>query len=239
MHLALRFVRNRRASVMTGFSAILRKDLRLELRSGESTIAMIALSLLILVVMVFALDPIGGVRDAATAAGALWVAMIFAGMLGSTRALLAERDNGCLRALLLSPLDRGALYFAKLAAAFIFMAIAEAAAIVLMVLFFNLDFDSRLLRLLPIVGLGALGFSALSTFLAAISGRIRAGDLLLPLLAVPMFVPALIAGVKASSATLTGAPFEARAQWLKILIAFDVIFLATGFLLFEHVIGED
>lgn len=224
---------------MTGFAAILRKDLRLELRSGESTIALIALSLLILVVMVFALDPVGGVRDAATAAGALWVAMIFAGMIGSTRALLAERDNGCLRALLLSPLDRGALYLAKLAAAFIFMAIAEAAAIVMMVLFFNLDFDSRLLRLLPIIGLGALGFSALSTLLAAISGRIRAGDLLLPLLAVPMFVPALIAGVKASSATLTGAPFASSAQWLKILVAFDVIFLATGFLLFEHVIGED
>jgi heme exporter protein B len=224
---------------MAGFVAILRKDLRLELRSGESTIALIALSLLILVVLVFALDPVGGVRDAATAAGALWVAMIFAGMIGSTRALLAERDNGCLRALILSPLDRGALYLAKLAAAFIFMAIAEAAAIMLMVLFFNLDFDSRLLRLLPIIGLGALGFSALSTLLAAISGRIRAGDLLLPLLAVPMFVPALIAGVKASGAALTGASFGASAQWLKILIAFDVIFLTTGYLLFEHVIGED
>jgi heme exporter protein B len=224
---------------MTGFSAILRKDLRLELRSGESTIALVALSLLILVVLVFALDPVGGVRDAATAAGALWVAMIFAGVIGSTRALLAERDNGCIRALLVSPLDRGALYLAKLAAAFIFMAIAEAAAIVLMVLFFNLNFDSRLLRLLPIMGLGALGFSALSTLLAAISGRLRAGDLLLPLLAVPMFVPALIAGVKASGAALTGAPFGASAQWLKILIAFDVIFLTSGYLLFEHVIGED
>jgi heme exporter protein B len=224
---------------MTGFSVILRKDLRLEMRSGESTIALVALSLLILVVLVFALDPVGGVRDAATAAGALWVAMIFAGVIGSTRALLAERDNGCLRALIASPLDRGALYLAKLAAAFIFMAIAEAAAIVLMVLFFNLDFDSRLLRLLPIIGLGALGFSALSTLLAAISGRLRAGDLLLPLLAVPMFVPALIAGVKASGAALTGASFGASAQWLKILIAFDVIFLTSGYLLFEHVIGED
>jgi heme exporter protein B len=224
---------------MTGFSAILRKDLRLELRSGESTIALVALSLLILVVLVFALDPVGGVRDAATAAGALWVAMIFAGVIGSTRALLAERDNGCIRALIVSPLDRGALYLAKLAAAFIFMAIAEAAAIVLMVLFFNLNFDSRLLRLLPIIALGALGFSALSTLLAAISGRLRAGDLLLPLLAVPMFVPALIAGVKASGAALTGASFGASAQWLKVLIAFDVIFLTSGYLLFEHVIGED
>jgi len=224
---------------MGGFVAILRKDLLLEMRSGESTIAMIALSLLILVVMVFALDPAGGVRDAGTAAGALWVALIFAGTIGSTRALLAERDNGCIRALILSPLDRGALYIGKLVAAFIFMALAEAAAVVLMVLFFNLDFDARLLRLAPIIALGALGFSALSTLLAAISGRIRGGDLLLPLIAVPMFVPALIAGVKASGAALSGAPFDAFAQWLKILIAFDVIFLAVGFLLFEHVVTED
>jgi heme exporter protein B len=108
-----------------------------------------------------------------------------------------------------------------------------------MVLFFNLDFDSRLLRLAPIIALGALGFSALATLLTAISGRIRAGDLLLPLLAVPMFVPALVAGVKASSAALTGAPFDAFTQWIKILVAFDVIFLTTGYLLFEHAIGED
>jgi heme exporter protein B len=126
---------------MAGFVAVLRKDLRLELRTGESTIALVALSLLILVVLVFALDPVGGVRDAATAAGALWVALIFAGMVGSTRAMLSERDHGCIRALLLSPIDRGALYAAKLLAAFIFMAVAEAAAVLLMVLFFNLDFD--------------------------------------------------------------------------------------------------
>jgi heme exporter protein B len=224
---------------MAGFVAILRKDLRLEARSGESTIALVALSLLILVVMVFALDPVGGVRDAATAAGALWVALIFAGMIGATRALLAERENGCIRALILSPLDRGALFAAKLVASFIFMAIAEVAAVILMVLFFNLNFDSRLLRLAPVIALGALGFSALSTLLAAISGRIRAGDLLLPLLAVPMFVPALIAGVKASAAAIAGVPFGAFSQWLRILIAFDVIFLATGYLLFEHVVGED
>jgi heme exporter protein B len=224
---------------MTGFAAVLRKDLRLELRSGESIVALVALSLLILVVMVFALDPAGGVRDAATAAGALWVALIFAGVIGSSRVLLAERDNGCIRALVLSPIDRGALYWAKLTAAFIFMVIAEVAAIVLMVLFFNLDFDERLLRMAPIIALGALGFAALSTLLAEITGRVRAGDLLLPLLAVPIFVPALIAGVKASGAALGGASFGAIAQWLKILIVFDVLFLSAGYLLFEYVIGEE
>ncbi|HVC45149.1 MAG TPA: heme exporter protein CcmB [Candidatus Binataceae bacterium] len=224
---------------MAGFAAVLRKDLRLELRGGESLVALVALSLLILVVMVFALDPAGGVRDAATAAGALWVALILAGVIGSSRVLLAERDNGCIRALIASPLDRGALYWAKLTAAFIFMAIAEAAAIVLMVLFFNLDFDWRLMRMAPVIALGALGFAALATLLAAITGRVRAGDMLLPLLAIPLFVPALIAGVKASGAALAGAPFAAIAQWLKILVAFDVLFVSAGSLLFEYVIGEE
>lgn len=222
---------------MAAFAAILRKDLRLELRGGESTISLIAMSLLILVALVFALNPAGG--DSGAAAGALWVAMIFSGMLGSTRALLAERDNGCIRALLLSPADRTAIYCAKLSAAFIFMAAAECAAVIILALFFNLAFDMRIVRLAPILALGALGFSALATLLAAISGRMRAGDLLLPMLAVPMFVPALIAGVKASGAALGGAPFADFAQWTKILIAFDVLFLGAGYLLFEHVIGEE
>ena len=165
--------------------------------------------------------------------------MIFSGMLGATRALSAERENGCIRALLLSPVDPATLYAAKLAAAFIFMAVAEVAAILMMVLFFNLDFDARIIRLVPVILLGALGFAALATLLAAISGRTRAGDLLLPMLAVPMFVPALIAGVKASAAALAGEPIAAMGAWLKILLAFNVLFVASGYLLFEFVAGED
>ncbi len=222
---------------MAAMLVILRKDLRLELRSGLSTMALVSLSLLILVVLVFALP--ASVVGAEPAAGALGVAMILSGMLGATRALSAERENGCIRALLRSPVDPATLYAAKLAAAFIFMAVAEIAAILMMVLFFNLDFDLRIIRLAPVIMLGALGFAALATLLAAISGRTHAGDLLLPMLAVPMFVPALIAGVKASSAALAGEPIAAMGAWLKILVAFDVLFVASGYLLFEFVAGED
>jgi heme exporter protein B len=223
---------------MGAFAAILRKDLRLEIRSGQSTIALFALSLLIMVVLVFALspEPRDRVHDAA---GALWVALVFAGMLGATRCILAENENGCMRALALSPVDPAALYGAKLAAAFVFMAVAEWAAVILIVLFFNLDFGAELLSLAPSLLLGTLGFSALATLLAAISGRTRAGDLLLPLLAVPIFIPALIAGVKASEAALSGAPLLDSRQWLGILVAFDVLFVTLGAILFEHVIGED
>ena len=224
---------------MNSFAAVLRKDLMLEVRGGQSTVALGALSLLVLVVLVFAFDPGGGEQGAAAAAGALWVALVFSGMLGATRAVSAENENGCLRALLLSPLDRAALYAAKLAAAFIFMAVAEAASIVLMVLFFNLDFDVRLIRLAPALAMGTLGFAALATLLATIQVRARLGDLMLALLAVPLFVPALIAGVKASDAALAGLPFQAFAQWLKILAACDILFLTAGYLLFEKVIMED
>jgi heme exporter protein B len=224
---------------MRRFSAVLRKDLRLELRSGESTIALVAIALLMLIVLVFALNPAGGTRDAAMAAGALWIALIFAGMIGAGRALLAERDNGCIRALLLSPIDPATLYCAKLTAAFIFMAVAEIATVAMMVLFFNLSFDVRLLRLAPLIALGTLGFAALATLLAAITGRVRAGDLLLPILIVPLFVPALIAGVKGSGAALAGARLADLTQWLKILVAFDVLFLTAGYLLFDYVAGED
>ncbi len=224
---------------MDAFLALIRKDLRLELRAGESVLTLVALSLLILVVMVFALNAGAGPNNAETAAGALWVALIFAGTMGATRTLLAERENGCICAILLSPTDPAILFFAKLAAGFLFMMIAAIAAVVLLVLFFNLDFDIRVARLAPPLILGALGFAALATLLAGISGRVRTGDLLLPLLAVPMFVPALIAGVKASTIALAGMPLSSAAQWLKILTAFDMLFLGAGYLLFEFVMGED
>ena len=219
------------------FTAILRKDLRLELRTGESTITLVFLSLLVLTVLTFALDAPAG--DPAIAAGALWVAMIFAGTIGATRALIAEWQNGCVRALLLSPADRAAIYCSKLVASFVFMALAEIAAMVLLVLFFNLDFGIRLVRIAPVLAMGALGFAALATLLATIQVQIRVGDLLLPLLAIPVFVPALIAGVKATNAALAGLPFSGFTQWLKILGACDILFLAGGYLLFEQVISGD
>ncbi len=223
---------------MSAFAAVIRKDLRLELRGGQSIIALLAMSMLVLVVLVFALDA-ARVRGADSAAGALWVAMVFSGVVGATRALSAERENGAIRGLLLSPLDPATLYAAKLAVAFIFMAVAEAGAVILMVLFFNLEFNASLISLTPILMLGALGFSALATLLSAATGHTRAGEMILPILAVPMFAPALIAGVKASSAALSGAPLASMGDWLRIMIAFDVLFITAGYLLFEHVVGED
>jgi heme exporter protein B len=223
---------------MSAFVAILRKDLILELRGGRSTRALVSLALLVLVVLTFALDrTVAG--GPASAAGALWIALVFAGMLGATRVMVAEHENGCLRALLLSPVDRAILYAAKLTASATFMIAAAVAATVMAMVFFNLEVSGSLATLAFALVLGALGFSALATLLATISMRAQGGELLLPLLIVPLFVPALIAGVKASAAALSGAGLAAASQWVGILVAFDVLFIAAGYLLFEHVVGEE
>ncbi len=219
---------------MAGYAAIVKKDLMLEVRGGRITTVLVSLALLVLVVLVFAFDR-AVAQGPDTAAGALWIALVFAGMLGATRVVLSEQENGCLRALLLSPLDRATIYAAKLTASFGFMVGAAIAATILAMLFFNLEFSMSLAALI----LGALGFSALATLLAVIAARARGGELLLPLLIVPLFVPALIAGVKASAAVLSGAALATSRDWVGILIAFDVLFVTAGYLLFEHVVGEE
>lgn len=224
--------------MMGGFAAILRKDLTLELRTGQSVIALAVLSLLILVVLVLAVSPLPP-RAHEVAAGALWVALLFAGLLGATRSLAAEYENGAIAALLMSPVEPATIYAAKLAAAALFMILAEIATLVLMVLFFNLEVGAPLLRLCPIVVLGVVGFAAVSTLLAAVSNRTRAANFLLPVLVVPLFVPAIIGGVRASTEVLSGATLGDVSAWLKVLCAFDVLFVVAGYLLFEYVTGED
>lgn len=223
---------------MNAFAAIVRKDVMLELRGGRTTTALVSIALLVLVILIFALDR-AVARGTDTPAGAIWIALVFAGMLGASRVMLEEQENGCLRALLLSPVDRATVYSAKLAASLIFMIGAAAATMILAMLFFNLELSLSLGALSLALILGAAGFSALATLLAAISARARGGELLLPMLIVPLYVPALIAGVKASAIALSGAPLAAARDWIGILIAFDVLFVAAGYLLFEHVVGEE
>ena len=110
---------------------------------------------------------------------------------------------------------------------------------VIMVLFFNLNFDSHLARAAAIVAMGVVGFAAIATMTAALAGHSRLGDLMVPIVAVPMFVPALIAGVKATSLAMSPVAGGAIAEWIRILIAFDVLFVAAGWMLFEYVARGD
>jgi len=212
--------------------AILWKDLLIELRTKETLALLLLLGLLILVVLSFAFDPTTPLRDAA-APGVLWVAMIFAGTLGMNRSLLRERDNECLSGLLLAPLDRGTIYLAKTAANFLFMAAAQLVLLPLFVFFFNLPLVATVTGLAPLLLLGLLGFAAIGTLFAAVSLRTRAREVMLPL-AAPLF----IAGIQATTQILLGQATATIGHWLRLIVAFDVVFLVVGWLTFESVVEE-
>src|SRR5512135_480272 len=117
--------------------ALLRKDLQIEFRTKETLAALLLLGLLTLVVLSFAFNPASELR-AEAAPGALWVAVIFAGVLGLNRSFLAERDNDCMQGLLLCPVDRGTIYLAKAAGNFIFMMVAQLVIVPIFIFFFNM-----------------------------------------------------------------------------------------------------
>ncbi|MBI4518437.1 MAG: heme exporter protein CcmB [Deltaproteobacteria bacterium] len=217
--------------------ALLWKDLQIEFRTKETLASLLMLGLLTLLILSFAFDPMSELRGEAAPA-VLWVAVIFAGVLGINRSFLTERDNECMQGLLLAPVDRGTIYLAKVLGNVLFMAAAQLIVVPIFVFFFNLPLTMALARLAPVLALGLTGFAAVGTLFAAVSVRTRAREVMLPLLLLPLAVPVLIAGVKASAQILAGKPLGEASQWLHLLIGFDAVFLVVGWLVFEYAVEE-
>ncbi|MBI3782893.1 MAG: heme exporter protein CcmB [Deltaproteobacteria bacterium] len=217
--------------------AIIRKDLLLELRTKETLTSLLLLGLLTLLVLSFAFEPGSDVRVEA-APGALWVAVVFAGVLGLSRSFLAERENECLQGLLLCPVDRGSIYLGKTAANFLFMTAAQVVVLPIFVFFFNLTVTTAFGGIILTMLLGMFGFSAVGTLFAAIAVRTRAREVMLPLLMIPLVVPLFIGGVTVTHKLLIGKGLDEVSQWLNLMLGFDVIFLVVGWLVFEYAVED-
>ena len=214
---------------------LLRKDLLLELRRRESILAMFFFGTLLLFVFHFAFE-IQAERVAELAPGLLWLAFLFTGTLGLTQLFQAERENHCLDALLLSPMDRGCLYLAKLFFNLLLMLLVELIVFPLFWVLFNLASWDLLPSLFLVAFLGTLGFCVLGTLFAAVTLKARSRELLLPLILFPLMIPVILGTVRGMEIILRTGQFEEAVSWLHLLIGFDVIFLTAGFLLFEWVI---
>jgi heme exporter protein B len=211
--------------------AILRKDLRIELRTGEVVVAtgMFALLVTVLAAFAFGLSSPAGV---AAAPGVLWIAVAFSGILALSRTFLRERENGVFTAILLSPLPRGALYLGKMAGVAAFLLCVELVLVPLVELFFHAPLLANTAALLPIYLLGTLGYAAAGTLFAAMAVRTRLKDLLLGVVLFPLVAPALIAAIKGMDAVLAGGGLAAAADYLRLLAVFDLLFLVGGLWLF-------
>lgn len=223
------------APFVKAVAAVAWKDLVAELRSRELVSAMLIFSLLVILIFNFALELDIATRRSVTA-GVLWATFAFAGTLGLNRSMAVEKDRGCLDGLLLAPVDRSAIYFGKVISNLAFMLIVE--AIVLPV--YSLLYNTNLFHpgLLAVILLGSIGYTAVGTLLSSMAVQTRTRDVMLPILLFPVVVPVLIAAVKASGGYLSGAGMEEILPWLNLLIAYDVIFTAIAFMVFDYVVEE-
>ncbi len=215
--------------------ALLWKDSLLELRTKERISSLFVLAFLMILVFVFALSPEQAQRPEIGAA-VLWVTLLFAGMLSLQRGFLIEQERGCLSGLLLTPIDPSTLFLAKLLSNVLFLTIVEVIVTPLTLLLLGTSWSSSLLLLPVILLLGIVGFSALGTLLSAIAVRTRAREVLLPVMLLPLLIPLLIATVKVTSALFAGEAWPN--VWVRVLLAFDVIFVVTGWLIFGQVVRE-
>jgi len=217
--------------------AIVWKDIVAELRTKEMFSAMFVFAVLVIVVFVFAFDlRVVGEQVQQVAPGTLWVAFAFSGVLGLNRAFVMEKDRGCLEGLLLAPVDHTAIYFGKMVSTVLFMLVVEAVMLPVFTAFFGVNlFD---LRLILTIVLGTVGFAGVGTILSAMTAQTRAREVLLPILLFPIMVPVLIAGVQASGALLDGGSLGDVGSWLRLMVAYDAIFIAAAFLLFDYVVEE-
>ena len=216
---------------------IIWKDLTTEFRSKEMILSMSLFAFLVLIIFGFAFET-GFKKIDGLIPGILWVAFIFSALMGLSRSFGSERDGGTLPGLRLCPMSPWGIYLAKMIGTFIFTAIMEIFSLILLVVLYNLNLLPFLLPLGLIIFLGTLGFSSVGTIFSAMSSTTKARDVMLSILVFPISVPLIIASVKATGTILEGKPFEAIASWIKILVAFDLVFLLLAYLTFEFIMEE-
>lgn len=215
---------------------LLRKDIRVELRAGELIYATMLFAAIIVLLFSFAF--LGGSPPTVEVmAGVLWVALALSGLVGISRSFERERESDTLRGLLLSPLSRAAIYLSKLLSMALLMSLVVLVVVPGLLLLFGMQLAGwdALGRLLVLLFLGILGYTAIASLFSASLGRARGRELLLPLLVYPLSVPVLLAGARGTYDILYATPETLidAARWLRFLLAFDVLSITCGLWLFE------
>jgi len=229
-------------SSMRQFKAILKKDIVMELRTKEMLTSMGLYAVLVLVVYQLALSQAGSSFDVLRiAAGLLWLAIIFTSLLGLNRSLVHEKDQGCLDALLLAPVDRPIIFFAKAIGNLIFLLMVVAIVLPLFYFFFlaGKELGGPLWMLpLPLL-VGCIGIAGVGTLLATMSVNTTGKDFILPVLFIPVMFPLLYASVAATSAVLIGDPGFEAIYWSALALGagYDAIMLLAAYGLYEFIIG--
>ena len=217
--------------------AILAKDLKTEWRAREVFTSMFVFTVLVVVVFQFTIGSNPAlIRE--VAAGVLWVALLFATVIGLQRAVQIEGEEDCLQGVLLAVQDRSALFLAKALANMIYLLVVSGCILPLFALWFRVDLTASLPALGVILALGIVGLSVLGTLFSLIVLNIRMREVMLPLLFLPVSVPLLIASVYATGDLIDGKTLADIRDYVILITVFDVVFLVLAVLIFDYVVEE-
>lgn len=216
---------------------IARKDLAIEFRTRSAFLSVLVFALLGIVIFYFAWDSTA-VSAADLAPGVLWVIFTFSGLLGLHRSFGVEQEEGAIDGLLASPVSREAIFLGKAGANLVFVLAVQAIAIPAVSLFYNLPLGGIALPLAAIALLAAIGLVAVGTLFSSMAANTRLSELLLPMLSLPFFVPIVIPAAQATAKLLSGRPVGDALAWLRLLLAFDLVFVAACMLAYPFTLEE-
>lgn len=217
--------------------AIAAKDLLVEFRSRTGILSAAVFVVLVLMVFNFGRDPTA-VSNVVIAPSILWVTFTFAAILALNRAFQLELENQALDGLLLAPIGRGSIYLGKVVANLVFVAIVEVLGVPLVALFFNVEVWAHIGTLAGIIALATIGFVAIGTLFSAMTVRTRFAELLLPVVLLPFMILPLMWATLATTSVFAGRPLSDIAGWLKMLGAYDIVFVVVSLLLFPATVNE-
>ncbi|MEE8143556.1 MAG: heme exporter protein CcmB [Planctomycetota bacterium] len=219
------------------YRALVRWEWVREMKRKETLLSMLLFSLITLMVFSFAIPP-----DSATGvkarSGILWVAFLLAGSIGVDRAFRGEGQGLVLEGLLLSPVGRITLYYAKITTTLLFVLLMEVATFVAFCLLYNVEAlaAERIVWILVIMVAGTLGIVAVGVTLSAMTRSMRGGDVLFRILLFPLLIPLFYAAVNATDLIFKGGQLDFR--HLGLIGGFDIIYLAAGQMLFQPILAD-
>ena len=224
-------------STLSAALLIARKDLAIEFRTRTAFFSALVFALLGIVIFYFAWDPTA-VASIDLAPGVLWGIFTFSGLLGLQRSFGIEQADRAIDALLGAPIPREAIYLGKAMANLVFVAAVQVIAIPAVELFYGVPLLEHAAPIALIALLSAIGLVAVGTLFSAMAVNTKLAELLLPVLSLPFFVPIVIPAAQATARLLAGRPESEIVGWLKLLVAFDIVFVAACMLAFPFTIEE-
>jgi heme exporter protein B len=227
----------RLTDLLSGAWLIAVKDLTIEFRTRSAFLSSVVFALLAIVIFYFAWDPtaVGGMD---LAPGVLWVVFTFSGLLGLHRSFGIEHEERAIDGLTASPLARESIFLGKAIANLVFVLAVQVLAIPAIALFYNLDPGGAAPAIAGVAVLSAIGLVAVGTLFSAMAANTRLAELLLPMLSLPFFVPIVLPAAQATAKLLSNRPVVEAMPWLRLLVAFDLVFVVACTLAYPFTLEE-